>query len=264
MTFQFFQVPNHAESTAEPATYTSKWKAVGDHRLSYVNSYALGATPAVVATLYGTLHRQDIRVTQTAYNQFEVIVPYGKRKNEAGQWTWDFDTTGGTVHITHAKEELRRYPTGTAPNQKGAIAVDHDEVKGTEIVIPVMRMNVTYKHPLGVISIAYAKYLKSITGTVNSTPMLDHAPGEVLFLGSRGSDGTDSEASVSYSFAMSENATGLAFGDVTGVVKRGHEVAWIRYKDDVDSGKPTRIPWYAYVDRVYDEIDMASALGFGS
>lgn len=263
MTFRFIPAPNHVETTGEPPTLTTKWRAVGDHRQSFVNSYALGATPAVVSTIYGTLYRQDLRVTQAAFNQFDVVVPYGKRKNETGQWTWDFDTTGGTVHITHAKEELRRYP-GTAPNQKGAIAVDRDEVKGTEIVIPVMRMNVTYKHPMGVLTIPYAKYLRSITGTVNSTPMLDHAPGEVLFLGSRGADGTDAEASVSYGFAMSENATGLSFGDISGIVKRGHEVAWIRYKDDEDDGKPTRVPWHVYVDRVYDEIDMATALGFGS
>lgn len=262
MTFRFFQVPNSVETTADPATYTSKWKAVGDHRAGYVNSYALVATPAVVATIYGTLYRQDIRVTQTAFNHFDVVVPYGKRKNETGQWTWDFDTTGGTVHITHAKQEVGRYPN-TAPNQKGAIAVDRDEVKGTEIVIPVMRINVTYKHPKGIITIPQAKFLRNITGTVNNTPMLDSAPGEVLFLGARGSDGTDAEASVSYGFALSPNATGLSFGDITGVAKKGHEVLWIRYKDDTENGKPTRVPWHAYVDRVYDEIDMATALGFG-
>jgi hypothetical protein len=262
MTFQFIPAPNHIETTGEPPTYTSKWRTVGDHRESYVNAYTLGATPAVVSTIYGTLYRQDIRVTQTAFNQFDVVVPYGKRKNETGQWTWDFDTTGGTVHITHAKEELRRYPNN-APDQKGAIAVDRDEVKGTEIVIPVMRKNVTFKHPLGVVTDAFSDYLFSITGTVNSSPMLNRAPGEVLFLGARGSDGTDAEASISYAFAISPNASGLTFGDISGVVKKGHEVAWVRYKDDVASGKPTRIPWYVYVDRIYDEIDLATALGFG-
>ncbi|MDG4904803.1 hypothetical protein P9279_30575, partial [Mesorhizobium sp. WSM4962] len=85
------------------------------------------------------------------------------------------------------------------------------------------------------------------TGTVNSTPMLQNAPGEVLFLGARGSDGTDAEASVSYGFAISSNASGLSFGDITGIVKTGHEVAWIKYKDDTQDGKPTRVPWYAYV-----------------
>jgi hypothetical protein len=196
-----------------------------------------------------------------------VSVPYGTRQNATGEWTWDFDTTGGTVHITHAKQELRRYPTATAPDQQGAIAVDADEVKGIDIVIPTMRMGVTFRHPLGIMTIARAKFLRSITGTTNSTPMLGHAPGEVLFLGARGGDGSNSEANVGYSFAMSENASGLSFGEVASVVKRGHEVAWIRYKDSTATvggvNRPVRVPQFVYVDRVYDEIDLATALGFG-
>lgn len=267
MTFKFFQPPNGIEFTANPATMTTKWRSVGNADPNYVYNYAMGATPAIVATPVGTLYRQDLRVNKVAFNHFEISVPYGTRQNASGEWTWDFDTTGGTVHITHAKEELRRYPTATAPNQKGAIAVDKDEVKGVEIVIPSMTMSVAYKHPLGVLTIPYAKYLRSLTGKVNSAPMLGHAAGEVLFLGARGADGTVAEAACSYFFAMSENASGLSFGDVANVVKRGHEVAWIRYKDSTDTVGGTvrsvRIPEFAYVDRVYDEVNLATALGFG-
>jgi hypothetical protein len=267
MTFQFFKLPDHIDSNANPPAMTQKWKAVGNSDQNYVHAYALGATPSIVATIYGTIFRQDIQVKQTAYNHFTVTVPYGTRKNATGEWTWDFDTTGSTVHITNAKEEVGRYPTATAPNQRGAIAVDGDEVKGAEIVIPAMKINVTYKHPLGIITIPQAKFLASITGTVNSAPFLTFAAGEVLFLGARGSDGTSAEASVNYQFAMSSNATGLTIGEITGIAKKGHELAWVKYQDTTITvggvSRPIREPKFVYVDRVYGDVDHATALGFG-
>jgi hypothetical protein len=266
MAFRFFKLPDHIESNGNPPTLTQKWKAIGSNKESFVHAYALSATPAIVATIYGTLNRQDIQVKQVAYNHFTVTVPYGARKNQTGEWTWDFDTTGGTVHITNAKAEVGRFPD-TAPDQKGAIAVDGDEVKGVDIVIPAMKINVSYKHPLGQITLAQAKFLASITGTVNSSPFLTFAPGEVLFLGARGSDGSTAEASVNYQFAMSANVTGLTLGDIADISKKGHEQAWIRYEDKVQSvggsSRPVRVPKYVYVDRVYEEVDHATALGFG-
>jgi hypothetical protein len=66
---------------------------------------------------------------------------------------------------------------------------------------------------------------------------------------------------------MAANVTGLTIGGIAGVAKKGWEVAWIRYQDTITvaDGKdnPTRVPKYVYVDRVYDTIPMATALGFG-
>jgi len=263
LSFQFIQVPDGQESSQEPVGYTVRYTAVGSSSISYVEAYAIAATPSIVAAVAGILYRQDIRVKQTAYNHFSVEVPYAKRKFATGDWTWDFDTTGGTIHIGHAKSEIARYPAGTAPDQKGAIDVDGDQVKGVDIVIPAMKINAQYKHPAGVITLSQAKYLSSITGMVNSAPFMTFAAGEVLFLGARGSDGTDSEASISYQFAMSANATGLTIGDITGIAKKGHDLLWIRFEDKVVGGLPTRVPKFAYVDRVYDTVDLALGLGFG-
>lgn len=264
---RIIELPDGISSTGNPATETRRLKIVDVTDRVTAVSYALAATPPIVATIYGILHRDDVRVTQSAYNQWMVEVPYGVKKNITGEWTWDFDTTGGTVHITQAKEELRRYPTATAPNQLGAIAIDGDEVKGTEIVIPAMKINVQFKHPLGVVTLAKAKFLSDITGTTNNDPFLSFAPGEVLFLGARGSDGSEADATISYQFAMAKNVTGLTIGGVAGVAKRAWEVAWIRYQDTVTaadgSDRKTRVAKFVYIDRVYEEIAMASALGFG-
>lgn len=267
MTFQLIKVPNHIESSENPPSYRTNWKVVGSTSESLVRSYLLSATPAIVASVYGILYRQDLRIRQLAYNQFSAQVPYGQRQNESGQWTWDFDTTGGTVHITNAKEEVSRYPETTAPDQKGAIAVDGDQVNGVSIVIPAMKINVQFSHPMGAITLSQAKFLNSITGCTNSDPFLTFAPGEVLFLGARGSDGTSTQSTVNYQFACSANIEGQTIGSIAGVAKKGWDVLWIRYEDaeaDADSvTHPVRTPKFVYVDRVYEEIALSAALGFG-
>jgi len=264
---RIFHLTDGIDHSGNPPSATYRLKVVDVWDEHTAVAYAIASTPALVSTVYGVLYRDDVRVKRSAYNQWMIEVPYSTRKNVTGDWTWDFDTTGGTVHVTNAKEELRRYPTATAPNQQGAIAVDKDEVKGTEIIIPAMKINVQFRHPLATVTIAKAKFLSDITGTVNSDNFLSFAPGEVLFLGARGSDGSEAEAVVSYQFAMAKNLTGQTIGTITGVAKKAWEVAWIRYEDTItvaDSKDcPTRHAKFVYVDRVYDEIAMAAALGFG-
>lgn len=267
MAFRFFRPPVGVKTRSNPPSETHTWRAIGSNSQDFVNAYAMSATPAIVSTVYGSLFRQDLSVRKEAYNQWSIEVPYGPHKNETGSWTWDFDTTGGTVHITTAREEVARYPSGEAPDQKGAIAVDGDEVKGTDIVIPAMKINVQFKHPLGVVTIPYAKYLNGITGTINEDPFLTFSPGEVLFLGARGADGSESEATLNYQFAMSSNAEGLTIGDIANVAKKGWDTLWTSFEDAEETAGgvtyPIKKPKFVYVDRVYREIPMAASLGFG-
>lgn len=267
MTIQLIKVPGFVDTTAEPPTATTRYKTIGEKNEQQVQAYVIANTPRTVNTIYGILWRMDVKLTQTAYNHFDIEIPYGKRPNESGQWSWDFDTTGGTVHISNAKQEVARYPAGKAPNQFGAIGVDGDNVAGTDIVIPAMKINVQFRHPKAEMTIARAKYLAGITGFVNSATFLTFEPGEVLFLGARGSEGSDSESSVGYQFAMSKNVTGLNIGGIAGIVKKGWDVAWIRFEDSVESEGGTdhsiRKPRHVYVDRVYDTVDFKTALGFG-
>jgi hypothetical protein len=260
-------LPDGVESTAENPTRVDRYKIIGTANPNTANAFAVSVTPPVMITVYGLLYRQDVRLKKSAWNQWLVEVPYGQRKREVGDFTWDFDTTGGTIHITQAKEEVARYPEDEAPDQQGAISVDGDEVKGTEIIIPALKLNVQFRHPLGIITLAQADFLADITGTVNSEPFLTFAPGRVLFLGARGSDGSQAEATVTYQFAIGKNQSGETIGTIEEVSKKAWEVAWIRYKDSIviEGGEelPTREPKFVYVDRVYEEIDLAAALGFG-
>ena len=264
---RLIEIPDGISYTENPPTKTLRYKLAEVFDGDTAQAYAIALTPSLVTSAYGILYRDDVRVTRLAYNQWSVEVPYGVRKNASGEWTWDFDTTGGTVTVYYAKEELRKYPSGTAPDQNGAIAVDGDSVTGTEIVIPAMKINVQYKHPMGVITLAQAKFLADITGMTNSDTFLTFAPGQVLFLGARGSDGSEQKAIISYQFAMATNTTGQTIGSISGVAKKAWDVAWIKYQDAVTEAdgkdQPTRVAKFVYVDRVYEEIAMASALGFG-
>lgn len=267
MAIRWIPKPSHVDMTASPPTATLHFTAIGSSSALDVTARAIFETDSTYSTPYGRLYRQDVKLTQTHFNRWDVDVPYGTKQNETGQWTWDFDTTGGTVHITHAKQERGRFPAATAPDMGGTIGLDGDQVTGTDIIIPAMKINVQYKHAEGEITIPQAKYLSSITGTVNNASFLTFDPGEVLFLGARGSDGTDAEASVGYQFAMSKNVSGLTIGAIANIVKKGHDYAWIRYQDDTATTggetAPIRTAKHVYVDRVYDEINLAVALGFG-
>jgi hypothetical protein len=193
-----------------------------------------------------------------------VEVPYARKTNQppTGQWSFSFDTTGGSFHIKASKETVNSYGTDP-PDFKQLIGVNGDDVDGADVVIPSLKINVNYKHPAGVVSIAFAKTLARLTGRVNSSEFLTFAAGEVLYLGSTGSDGSDVEAEVGYQFACEENLQGQVIGAITDIQKDGWDISWIRWKDAVDGGLPVKNPEFIYVERVYDRVDLASALGFG-
>jgi hypothetical protein len=66
---------------------------------------------------------------------------------------------------------------------------------------------------------------------------------------------------------MAANQSNYTIGEIANISKKAWEVAWVRYEDAVETsdGKqlPTRKPKFVYVDRVYEEIAMSVALGFG-
>lgn len=264
MFFKFAEVPTSDNSTSNPPTTTLEYVATGSDDGAFVKSYAISATALSVLTPQGTLWRQDIQISHEGFSNWHITVPYAREKAATGSYRFSFDTTGGTVHITNSKETVGKFPA-TAPNFKGMIGVHDDQVDGVDITIPALKMSYAFKHPLGVMSEAKAKYLSSITGMVSSVLWHGFAAGEILFLGATGSDGTDAEAEVAYHVVASVNATGLSFGDVANVIKKGHEYAWIAWKNAVDAGppkRPVKQPEFVYVERLYDTVDLNIALGF--
>jgi hypothetical protein len=273
MAFSFYERPSSRDSTDSPPAVTLRYCAQGEHNDAIVKSYARLATPLVVVHNGAFLYRQDISCEPAGFDVYYLTAPYAPKKREHGSFRLTFDTTGGTLNVKCSRSTVASYKqpgdTGDIPNHQGAIGVKSKgkglDVEGAEIVVPALKITVHFKHPMGVITIPQIKQLARWTGNVNSDTFLTFAPGEVLFLGCKGSEGSDAETEVGYDFACSENLQNKLIGGITVAEKQGWDVYWVQFKQDVDpdADKPISPPEYIYVERVYDRIAMAASLGFG-
>lgn len=262
--FQFEETPDSRAWTTDPVGLTYRFKAAGEHSDSTVVAYAIAATPSVVYTAFGALYRGNVQVDPEGHLQYMVTIPYGPTKSETGAVSFRFDTTGATINIKAAKEHVASYPSGDpADPHKGSIGVTaKGDVDGADIVIPALKLTYSFKHPSGVIDETQARALASVTGMTNSEEFRGFQPGELLYLGSTGEDGTETEASVDYVFVASQNATGLTIGEITGIAKDGHDYLWIEFKEEVEDGEPAVQPKRVHVERVYDSFDFAAVFGW--
>ena len=262
MAFQFREKLDSRRTSLDPPSAIYEYVATGETNHATVEAYAVAMTSPMIASSAGVLHRQNVELDPVGSDFYNVTVTYGPREKAVGAWKFSFDTTGGTQHIVASKETIATFPNG-GPDCKQLIGVHGDNVDGTDVVIPALRFSITISHPAGVVTIAMVKQLARFTGMTNDRAWLGFAAGEVLFLGARGEDGSTSQADVTLEFLASENATGLTVGDIVNVEKKGHEVAWIAYEDDVDGGLPVKVPATVYVERVYESTNFSAAFGIG-
>lgn len=262
--FGFDERPDSRAWTTDPVGVTYRYKATGEQSDTVVLAYARSATPLVVYTSLGALYRGNLQVDPDGHKQYEVTVPYGPRKFETGSSAFRFDTTGATINIKAAKEHIASYPDGAPVDpHKGSIGVTKKgDVEGAEIVVPALKLTYSYKHAAGIVNEDYARSLASVTGMTNSDDFRGFQPGELLYIGSTGEDGTETEASVDYIFVASQNVTDLTIGDIADIVKDGHHYLWIEFKNEVEDGQPTVQPQRVHIERVYDSFDFASVLGW--
>lgn len=259
--FRLTESRTSRSSTNRPATETLVYTAAGSNDPAYIRAIANTSTAAVISTTMGTLRRQRIDIDPIGFELWEITVTYGQRDRETGNVSWDFDTTGGTIHIETPIANRNKYPP-EAPDQE-LIGFDGENAAGVDKPVPMLNINFTAQHPEGVVTIERVKELANATARINSTPFFTFEPGEVLFLGARGADGTEAEASVNYQCAMSANADGLKIGEILNVAKRGHDYLWVTYRKQEEDGKPVSEVEFVYVDQIYNEIDLTATLGFG-
>jgi hypothetical protein len=220
---------------------------------------------AAAPVLYNGLARQSLHLERIAEDIWEGSIRYGAiRAPEGGESVFQFDTGGGTQHITQSLQTVGRYapPGQVAPNFYGAIGVTHDNVEGVDIVVPVYHFSETHYLPSNVVTPMYKATLFWLTGKVNAAPFRGFARGEVLFLGASGSKRGVENWEISYRFAASPNMAGLTIGDISGIDKRGWEYLWVRYADAEDTNAKTLVkkPIAVYIEQVYPYADF-SALG---
>jgi hypothetical protein len=262
VTFLFDEMPDTRGGTSDPPTQNRVYVATGEFDENVVKANAYVLTPAVVALPEGLVYRNQLSLRPAGYDVYYVDVAYGENKN-VGEWTFRFDTTGGTINIKASKETVAVFPPGDKDRYGGLIGVNKDDVDGADVVIPALKWTIDYKHPQGVVDIGYSKLLAEQTGKVNSDVFLQSFPGEVLFLGGSGGDGTTSEMTVSLQFAFSPNLSGKIVGAITDIEQQGWHVPWIKFKDDVAAGLPVKQPEFVFIERVREYLAMASFFGFG-
>lgn len=262
MALNFRERPNSREYSDIPPGLTTRWRASGEPDPAIVQAAARSLTPIAQTISAGVVYRQNIAVADAGHRLYDVTVTYGQKRHNVGDWSFSFDTTGGTLRITAAKEHIRSYPDD-GNTHKGTIGVKPDgDPEGCDIIIPAMKLSVTFRHAQGAVGIGFVKTLARATGHTNSDSFLTFAPGELLFLGGTGSDGREAEAEVTYHFAASENAVGLQYGDIDSIAKKGHEYIWVEFEQKDSAGKAATVPKLIHVERVYDPISFSGTFGW--
>jgi hypothetical protein len=189
---------------------------------------------------------------------------YGERKRKnAGEFEYEFKTSGGTQKVIVSKATVATYPAD------GIIAPDTNQViganaEGVDIHVPVFEWSETWYYPWSIVNDAFVETLHVLTANVNSVPFkiapgaTQTAPaGEVLFLGTEGKVRVDTvDWAITYHFARSRNAQNIVTGPVTVTTKKGWHYAWYNTIQVVADNHTVIKADYAKVEKVYDEGDL--------
>jgi hypothetical protein len=217
---------------------------------------ALSNLAATAPTLFDGLPRLKYKVIPVGpklwYGEAQYNYP---TKQETGIKLYQFDTGGGTQHITQSLGTVQRYArTGyVPPNFLGAVGVSQNNVDGVDIVVPVYHFSEVNYESNSQVDVAYKQTLFTLTGRVNNDIWNGYAAGEVLFLGAAGSMRAGGDWEITYRFAASPNLTSITIGDITGIAKKGWEYLWVQYLDGVDNDAYSLIkrPHSVHIEQVY-------------
>jgi hypothetical protein len=247
-------------------TYRSREGSEGDQpeaELRYViqgtddDAVVRALLEATSPASYLGLRRGEIRFDPLGSDIWECAVRY----SQAEQPQFTFDTGGGSQHISQSLLSVARYsaPGEVAPDFKGAIGVNEDQVAGTDITVPVFNFSETHSIDNALVNTAYKLNLFALTGKVNAAEFKDFARGELLFLGASGSRRGTGAWEITFRFAASPNVASLSLGSITGIQKEGWHYLWVRFTDDEDATARTLIkrPISAHVEQVYQYADFS-------
>lgn len=264
MPIVLFEIPDSRAITENPPSVTLRMKSTGEvDEWTALNEFYFSTPVSYLHPGAGLLWRQNISLVPDGFAQFIATIPYGPKRRD-GSASFSFDTSGATINVKCGRSHVNDYATdGNNVNPYGgAINATPDGVEGADIIIPALRLVYQFTHPKGVVTEAHARTLASATGCTNSDTFRGFAAGELLCAGASGSDGTDTDATVSYNLIASQNVTGLQISDITGIAKKGHDFLWIEFKPVEASGQAARKPRRVHIERVYGSINFASTFGW--
>ena len=269
MAISWGEKPNSRETSTHPGSATLHYILTGTNSETTARFLAAGYS----AAMYAALYRTNITLKEIGPLMWDVAVSYGpkqKKEPEPGDFSWSFDTGGGSKHVTHALAHIQSYvPAGdTAADHKGAIGVNENgDVEGVDVVDASFKWKENHKLLLADNGWEFSETLEDLTGTVNDATFRGKAAGTVLFEGGSGGQSQKDPLilDVTFSFAYSRSATGLTIGDITGVAKTGWHYLWTEYAttDGGAAKRPAKKAKQVNVERVYEEGDF-SLLGIGT
>jgi len=226
----------------------------------------LSTLAASLPTALNGLTRTNIRIEPLGSGAWDAEIAYSLVSSttsaQPGQPTFNFDTGGGTQHVTQSLLTVSTTPAPgkVAPDFRGAIGVTKDSIEGVDVVVPVYQFTETHVLKPELVDDAYKRLLMTTTGRFNTDNFAGFLAGEVLFLGASGTQRGNGDWEITFRFAASENATNLVVGDITVPSKFGWDYLWTRYEETVDGASNTIVkrPVAAYVERVYNGATFAN------
>lgn len=215
--------------------------------------------------------RIDVQERQGAFLIWDGVAEYGPVKlPDAGDWTWGFDSTVETQHVTHGLEHIADYgPSSSTPkNHQGAIGVTQDgSIEGAEKQFP--KFEWWEKHLLLYTNAADAwalsTTLASCGGCTNAYAFRGFEPYRVLFLGGTGerSNTRPGLFELNVRFRAEVNRFSIPIGYGSGAFTVSSKLAWeyLWIESGLDATNPSagaqHVPTAAHVERMYDAVDFA-------
>ena len=206
--------------------------------------------------VFDNLPRQNYGIEPVTGSIWLGFARYGYQSVQpTGEAVYQFDTGGGSQHITQSLGTVRRYgrPGTVAANFMGAIGVTADSVQGVDITVPVYSFSEVHYKNNAFVDENYKTTLFELTGTVNSRQFRQFAAGEVLFLGASGTKRGSDDWELVFRFSASPNMTNMVVGDIQGITKAGWEYLWVQYVDAEAPNAQTLIkqPVSVHIEQVY-------------
>ena len=203
------------------------------------------------------------------------LLGYSRQPYQSGDSSYQFKIGMQQTRMTVAKDTVHKYTaTGaaTAPDRKGAIAVNDGKAEGCDVNTPIYTFSETHIIDASLMTTAYKRALWQLANApVNLYAWREYDVGEGLFLGVQGTErhkGGDWE--LNFEFAASPNVTDLLAGlssnpFATAIAKGGWQFADFEFSPpDPSTSANTFVirPRWCYIHRVYDSSDFA-VMGIG-
>lgn len=245
---------------------------------------AYAAVQAIAPAFDFNLVRNTIKLKHLEVEHWEATVQYvvpekEKKDPDIGEIEWDFDTTGGTQHITSSYKTTYD-PNLSAPgwnpmefqNAIGVAKKKHGyDVKGVDVVVPKLEITATTSFAPNVVTIEWIKAVAEMTGKTNEQVWYTFEAGELLFMGARIKAKYREKTTVTFTFSASENITAadnVRFGQINGFAgwgpleKTGHQHTWVYFVQEDEANQVLMKPKQVLIEDIYQEADFLE-LGIG-